>query len=103
MPADPEPDPDYPNDSDLEAIENYQINSRADCVELALALRDKFWISTYGNADFDGKHLRLVTGGWSGNEDIIQALAQNHLFWSLCWESSHRGGLYLFEVPDATD
>ena len=44
----------------------------------------------------------LVTGGWSGNEDIINALEENkHLFWQLNWTRSERGGRYEFEIPDS--
>lgn len=42
---------------------------------------------------------RLSTGGWSDNEDMIQALQGNHLFWTLYWETSRRGGHHTFEIP----
>jgi len=38
------------------------------------------------------------TGGWSGNEDVIDALRRNFLFWSLFWEKSTRGGHYYFKI-----
>lgn len=38
------------------------------------------------------------TGGWSGNESLIDALQQNALFWSFCWEMSARGGVHVFKV-----
>lgn len=38
------------------------------------------------------------TGGWSGNESLINALQQNTLFWSFCWEMSARGGVHVFKV-----
>lgn len=49
----------------------------------------------------DGKFVRRIemsTGGWSGNEDVIDALSENWLFWSRCWVSNQRGGHYVFEV-----
>ena len=41
---------------------------------------------------------KFVTGGWSGNEDIIGALMENHIFWMLCWQESKRGGVHTFKV-----
>ena len=41
------------------------------------------------------------TGGWSGNEDVIEALRQNRFFWSLYWEKSIRGGHYYFKIKEA--
>jgi hypothetical protein len=40
--------------------------------------------------------MELKTGGWSGNEDIINALQQNVVFWTKYWRTSKRGGFYAF-------
>jgi len=39
----------------------------------------------------------LSTCGWSGNEDIINAMTENQVWWSLYWTSSVRGGHYVFD------
>lgn len=44
-----------------------------------------------------GDTLELVTGGWSGNEEIIGELHRS-MFWMFCWEESHRGGHYRFDL-----
>ncbi len=45
--------------------------------------------------------LELHTGGWSGNEDIIQRLTETD-FWLLFWVRSDRGGHFYFEIPNKT-
>lgn len=49
-------------------------------------------------ATVEGTTHRFATGGWSGNEDIIGAMRDNHVLWMLTWLSSHRGGLFLFDA-----
>ena len=38
----------------------------------------------------------IITGGWSGNEDIISAMSENVAWWGQYWDSSSRGGKYIF-------
>jgi len=40
--------------------------------------------------------LRIATGGWSGNESVIQQMEKT-IFWSICWRASVSGGLYILD------
>jgi hypothetical protein len=42
--------------------------------------------------------LHISTGGWSGNEDIIQELLSNQMVKMLTYTSWRRGGHYEFEI-----
>lgn len=46
----------------------------------------------------DKTRIEFVTGGWSGNEMIMSSIQAN-VFYPLYWQSSHRGGLHVFEIP----
>ncbi len=52
------------------------------------------------NAECDKGYLwyRLATCGWSGNESIISALRENHVFWCMSWFMHVAGGLYVFRI-----
>jgi len=41
--------------------------------------------------------ITLYTGGWSGNQDIIDALARSS-FWQSWWLRSERGGVHTFKI-----
>lgn len=45
--------------------------------------------------------LRLATGGWSGNEDVIAAYEENWLARGLTWRLSAAGGLHILRVIDS--
>jgi hypothetical protein len=85
----------YPTNCQLDGIK------QADIFKIGLdgmvELIRECW-SDYGKLEFDGSVLFLATGGWSGNEDIINALADNIVFWSKYWKKSERGGGYTFEL-----
>jgi len=46
-----------------------------------------------------GDTYAISTGGWSGNEELIDALRDNAAAWSSCFVSEARGGHYVFKVP----
>lgn len=43
-------------------------------------------------------HLELHTGGWSGNEDLINAIMENEWFKRLWYAEWRRGGHYKFII-----
>lgn len=57
----------------------------------------------YGRVWEDGNRIKIATGGWSDNEEIVAALMRNSLFVALFWESTHRGGLTVIRPPLAAN
>ena len=86
------PTDDYPTEEELERIRTWK---PTDCEGLWDLIRSIWhWAPL---ADVEGGMWRLATGGWSGNEDIVQAMNDNRVFWGLCWQRSERGGLHWFK------
>ena len=110
----------YPTEEALEVIRkwdfadetNHEIHNLLDFVQRLWSYPDRFcWYSTayskeYTKPDMSGKYkvkyrkLYLSTGGWSGNESVIDALQDNFMFWAMCWAKTERGGHYWFEIPE---
>jgi hypothetical protein len=87
----------YPTEEALSLIKNWD---EEDFSSLAVFICS-VWNSDYGSASLTGKRvktLRLATGGWSGNEDIVTTL-QETMFAKVCWQVSKRGGLYIYKIP----
>lgn len=84
---------DYPNENEIQQIKDWTLEDVMGLVEFVQSIWH--W-SDY--AKRNGDKFELHTGGWSGNEEIVDAL-MGTMFWTMCWESSKRGGHYYFEIP----
>jgi hypothetical protein len=95
----------YPTNDELKQIREWQYE---DDYEKLAEFVCEIWnwpefgatFRDWAKDDFDMpyRELRLATGGWSGNESIINALYNNMMFRMLCWYSNHRGGLHIFHI-----
>lgn len=98
----------YPTEDTLQTIRTWphdDINGCLDYIARAWWWKD-FGVSHELRADElsvvdpsefrEDRYLRLATGGWSGNEDVIAALRDNRFIWYQSWCLSARGGLYIF-------
>ena len=88
----------YPTEASLEQITQVKAWTRAECVTLFGHIHDIWTFNDYFTRE--GDEYKLSTGGWSGNESIIGALQGNLMFWMRCWESSRRGGHFVFRLPE---
>lgn len=89
---------DYPTDKDLSLIRNWDnIQNPKGWFDLIHDLWDN---PEFGwKVENSGRHTiyRISTGGWSGNEDIIEAMSES-IMWPFTWEQSKRGGHFVFMV-----
>ena len=83
----------YPTEDTLNLIRDWK---STDGIGLLNFIKD-IWYFTYYISNKENM-WSLSTGGWSGNEDIIGAMTDNNMWWTLHWVSSRRGGHYEFEV-----
>jgi len=88
----------YPTEEFLDSIRNWSWKNSF--VDLMAHIKPYWKYSDFGYWTQDGDTYSISTGGWSGNEDIIRALKENGIFWSICWYSSRRGGHYEFEIKE---
>ena len=87
----------YPDESDLQKIKEW--DSIHDPFGLIEFIKSICWCDA---VRIRGKRIWYVefhTWGWSGNEEIIDALRRNEkLFWAIYWIKSYRGGHYYFKI-----
>lgn len=94
----------YPTGKELDTIRNWDFNKKS--IQDFLEHIHSCWHWADGPG-WQGYHLtgknilrlELHTGGWSGNENVIEALCENFVFWVMYWEKSVRGGHYYFRIP----
>jgi hypothetical protein len=63
-------------------------------------IHDIWWAPEWGWEEETTERYRayhISTGGWSGNEDIIDVLHRKPKFWSLSLSAYRRGGHYTFD------
>ena len=85
-------EPRYPTEDELERIRKWPCEDFHSLMEFVHEL----WEFKEFGWTRDGDIYILATGGWSGNEDLIDALQGNLMFWSFYWEQSTRGGKHIF-------
>lgn len=86
----------YPTDEALDKIRDWDyndINGWFDFIKSIWWAADWGWTVEYGN-------LAISTGGWSGNEEIIDAMHKNYILWNMSWHEHRRGGHYRFTIPE---
>lgn len=99
----------YPTDETLTTIEQWPATDPAGCLQYVRAAWN--WPDHVTEQLKPGehliiqppkntRHLRFVTGGWSGNESLLGALEANRIITMLTWRLSTRGGVHIYEVPN---
>ena len=86
----------YPTDAALYKISTWKISGQDDLFPLLDFVRELWaWNKTHFTKKDNGIYI-LITGGDSGNEDLIRAMQKNDIFWCFMWHSSTRGGYHVF-------
>jgi len=91
----------YPTEPELKYIEKFDITRRS--VKELIDYVKSIWGFENWGFKLKGKkvlYLELHTGGWSGNEEILQSLKKNYLFWGMYWEKSIKGGHHYFKIKE---
>lgn len=95
----------YPTEDALEIIRLWSFRDPKgwfDFIKSIWEYVDWGWREKYEDCDIfpDKKVYRyyISTGGWSGNERIVQAMEENIMLWNFNWIQSRRGGHYIFEL-----
>jgi hypothetical protein len=85
---------DYPTEEDLQRIREWpstDLDGLMAFVRACWKYADWGWLQ-------EGRRFSISTAGWSGNEELIEAMQENFVFWALCWQSSRKGGHFEFEL-----
>jgi len=89
----------YPDEESLRQIKEWDVLTKGVEGLLDLIEENTNWA---GRQIYrEGKNViryEYHTGGWSGNEDVIEAMMHNFLFWALSWVKSTVGGHYYFKI-----
>lgn len=95
------PEDGYPTPEEIERIRNWEAKRSNEYVNLMHFIKSCWWAAEWGwqeEETSEAYKYHISTGGWSGNEEIIMAMAANQMFWLFCWVSTRRGGHYEFSI-----
>ena len=93
---------DYPTEEEVARVAKFKFNSPNSFTEFMTYVKaiGKYWPQESFVWTQRGRTFSISTGGWSGNEAILDAMERNMIFWMVCWQSHRRGGHYQFKLPD---
>jgi hypothetical protein len=95
----------YPTDDYLTFIKDYTYETMP-VMQFVNLLSEGWYFGDWGfelHRKYKGKRkLELHTGGWSGNEEIIEAILSNVYLtqFQMRYVEWHTGGHYYFEIQD---
>ncbi len=90
----------YPTEETLESIATAKPSSPREALDMMMSVLKSVWQWDYFDLKENRRYrrLKIATGGWSGNEDIVRAFRRNFHF-DYYWVSSARGGLHEYDFP----
>lgn len=83
----------YPTEIELDTIRMWAYNDLHGLMEY---IKPRWQYAESGYWTEQSGEYHLSTAGWSGNEDIIAAMQDNRAWWMMYWQSTTRGGHYVF-------
>ncbi len=85
----------YPSDETIKSIEKWPVEDFKNCLNFA----EKVYHKGYGVWDRQNGYIKIATGGWSGNEDIVHAL-NKQLYWNVLFIACTSGGTWYIKDPE---
>lgn len=91
----------YPDEEEFKIIKEWNPD---DPIGLLDYVKKFWWMPSWGWKEVKKRNILkehefyISTGGWSGNEGLINAMKANSVFWELCCRDSRPGGHYTLVV-----
>jgi len=88
----------YPSEGELKKIEEWPVKDYPGLMNFIHSIWEYAEWGWSKEKLADAIEYNISTAGWSGNEEIIEAMQKNWAFWAMCWQQSKRGGHYVFHA-----
>ena len=90
----------YPTETELKLIREWDYKDPHGWLDF---IKTCWWSADWGwreqeyrDAGEKWRRCLVSTGGWSGNEEIVEAMRGNLFLWHLTWEEHRKGGHFKF-------